>query len=231
MPSKVQPAPVKFIKSIMILQIIILSLLLILLIGVIAQGLSGKHQSDHLTSSITEILKTVQDLTIYKKNDTDMLAQILQAVINGQKGTEEATVQLLQDICTDEMNFTNTMGLFLESAENSLQKLINIIGTLSNFKNTTISTAAVIDDLLLIVEKLSKQQNTSDLFNSITPVSCKDIKSTLPRSPTGYYYVNGRNIYCNMGELCGSGGGWTRLAYWDMNDSTESCQAVSIRRS
>ena len=74
MPSKVQPVPVKFIKSIMILQIIILSLLLILLIGVIAQGLSGKHQSDHLTSSITEILKTVQDLTIYKKKNTDMLA-------------------------------------------------------------------------------------------------------------------------------------------------------------
>ena len=26
-----------------------------------------------------------------------------------------------------------------------------------------------------------------------------------------------------MEELCGSGGGWTRLAYLDMTDSTENC--------
>ena len=28
---------------------------------------------------------------------------------------------------------------------------------------------------------------------------------------------------CNMGSLCGSGGGWTRLAYLDMSDSTKNC--------
>ena len=63
-------------------------------------------------------------------------------------------------------------------------------------------------------------QNASVLFNSIRPVSCKDIKTVLPNSPTGYYHVN---IYCNMGELCGTGGGWTRLAYLDMSDSTVNC--------
>ena len=31
------------------------------------------------------------------------------------------------------------------------------------------------------------------------------------------------NTYCNMEELCGSGGGWTRLAYLDMSDSTVNC--------
>ena len=30
-------------------------------------------------------------------------------------------------------------------------------------------------------------------------------------------------VYCNMEELCGSGGGWTRLAYLDMTDSTKNC--------
>ena len=53
--------------------------------------------------------------------------------------------------------------------------------------------------------------------------ACKDIKTVLPNSPTGYYHVNSRNIYCNMGELCGTGGGWTRLAYLDMSDSTVNC--------
>ena len=31
------------------------------------------------------------------------------------------------------------------------------------------------------------------------------------------------NTYCNMEELCGSGGGWTRLGYLDMSDSTVNC--------
>ena len=34
-----------------------------------------------------------------------------------------------------------------------------------------------------------------------------------------------QSIYCNMEgpELCGSKGGWTRLAYLDMSDDTQSC--------
>ena len=34
-----------------------------------------------------------------------------------------------------------------------------------------------------------------------------------------------QSIYCDMGgqELCGSRGGWTRLAYLDMSDATQSC--------
>ena len=100
-------------------------------------------------------------------------------------------------------------------SENNTQKLINIFSTLNNLKGTSASTAGVVDDILLVVEELLEIQNASVLFNSIRPVSCKDIKTVLPNSPTGYYHVNSRNIYCNMGELCGTGGGWTRLAYLD----------------
>ena len=31
------------------------------------------------------------------------------------------------------------------------------------------------------------------------------------------------HVYYNMEELCGLGGGWTRLAYLDMINSTENC--------
>ena len=209
--------------------------------------------SDTLTSGsscnftqITEFLKAVQDVhqqtiynstdvlaqllnqqTIYNQNNTDILAQLLRAAISEQNNTGDAIIQLLQNIHTDQMMFsqnnTDMQNLILQYSENSLQKLINIVGTLSNLKNTSISSAAVIDDILLVVEELLQLQNASVLFNSITPVSCKDIKTALPSSPTGYYHVNSRNMYCNMGELCGSGGGWTRLAYLDMTDSTESC--------
>ena len=102
-------------------------------------------------------------------------------------------------------------------------QLNQIVPTLSNIKQTGISTAGVSDDILGIVEEMLQLQNASSILNSVTPVSCQDIKTTLPNSPSGYYHVNSRNIYCNMGELCGSGGGWTRLAYLDMSDSTENC--------
>uniref|UniRef100_A0A1X7SNC5 Fibrinogen C-terminal domain-containing protein n=1 Tax=Amphimedon queenslandica TaxID=400682 RepID=A0A1X7SNC5_AMPQE len=99
----------------------------------------------------------------------------------------------------------------------------NIVATLANHGSVGISTAGAVDDVYLVVQKILQIQNVSSVLNSATPVSCKAIKEVLPNSSTGYYYVNGRNIYCNMEELCGSGGGWTRLAYLDMTDATMNC--------
>ena len=122
-----------------------------------------------------------------------------------------------------DQQYTNTVNQIKESSENTTQKLINIVSTLNNLKGTSTSTDGVVDNILLVVEELLEIQNASVLFNSIQPVSCKDIKTLSPNSPTGYYHVNSRNIYCNMGELCGTEGGWTRLAYLDMSDSTVNC--------
>ena len=135
----------------------------------------------------------------------------------------ESVQYLLSQQVAHLQNNTNTVNLIQQSSENTTQKLINIVSTLNNLKGTSTSTAGVVDDILLVVEELLEIQNASVLFNSIQPVSCKDIKTVLPNSPTGYYHVNSRNIYCNMGELCGTGGGWTRLAYLDMSDSTVNC--------
>ena len=50
--------------------------------------------------------------------------------------------------------------------------------------------------------------------------SCREIKKNWPNSLSGYYTIEGKRspvyVYCHMEELCGSGGGWTRLAYLDM---------------
>ena len=57
--------------------------------------------------------------------------------------------------------------------------------------------------------------------------SCKEIKKYWPKSPSKNYNIvyegEIKNVYCKMEELCGSGGGWTRLAYLDMTDSTQNC--------
>ena len=118
-------------------------------------------------------------------------------------------------------------NIFKKVAEhaNDINKSMNVIlQELQTSKEISIPTAAAINDILLVVNELLELQNGSSLFNSIRPVSCNDIKAVQPNSPTGYYHVNSRNIYCNMDVLCGvEGGGWTRLAHLDMSDNTQDC--------
>uniref|UniRef100_A0A1X7TVY3 Fibrinogen C-terminal domain-containing protein n=1 Tax=Amphimedon queenslandica TaxID=400682 RepID=A0A1X7TVY3_AMPQE len=110
-----------------------------------------------------------------------------------------------------------------EFTRDSAQKLINIVNTLSNLQDTSTSTAGVVDDILLIAQELLVLHNESTAL----PTSCKQLHEQQPSSPSGYYILAGPtgtySTYCNMGTLCGSGGGWTRLAYLDMTDATQNC--------
>ena len=135
-------------------------------------------------------------------------------------GVAQNTFQLLQS----SPNFTELDKQILQTTRDSAQKLINIVNTLSNLKDTSTSTAGVVDDILLITQELLVLHNDSTTL----PTSCMQLKNHYPSSPTGYYVLstNGSTTYtafCNMGLLCGSGGGWTRLAYLDMTDATQNC--------
>uniref|UniRef100_A0A1X7TD46 Fibrinogen C-terminal domain-containing protein n=1 Tax=Amphimedon queenslandica TaxID=400682 RepID=A0A1X7TD46_AMPQE len=117
-------------------------------------------------------------------------------------------------------NFTELDKQILQTTRDSAQKLINIVTTLSNLQDTSTSTAGVADDILLIAQELLVLHNDSTAL----PTSCKEIKERQPNSPSGLYLLaNTYTAYCNMGTLCGSGGGWTRLAYLDMSDATQNC--------
>ena len=136
-------------------------------------------------------------------------------------GVSQSTLQLFQN----NTNFTELNKQILQITRDSAQKLINIVNTLSNLQDTSTSTAGVVDDTFLFIRSihLSLLYNSSFGFST----SCKQIKTLLPTSPSGYYILgNGSSTYtsyCNMGTLCGSGGGWTRLAYLDMSDATQNC--------
>ena len=102
----------------------------------------------------------------------------------------------------------------------------NIVTTLSHLKNTTTTNAGAINDVLLLVEDLLVLHNDSSLFP--LPTSCQDIKKKHPNTPSGMYLIvtpdgETQHVYCHMEELCSSVGGWTRIAYLDMSDSTEEC--------
>ena len=135
-------------------------------------------------------------------------------------GVSQNTLQLFQN----NTNFTEPDKQILQTTRDSAQKLINIVNTLSNLQDTSTSTAGVVDDILLIAQELLVLHNDSTAL----PTSCKEIKERQPLSPSGYYILVALNggvyeTYCNMGTLCGSGGGWTRLAYLDMSDATQNC--------
>ena len=70
----------------------------------------------------------------------------------------------------------------------------------------------------------------NSLWKCWRPKSCLDIKTAWPDSTSGIYSIydesnNGSSydVYCHMEELCNSEGGWTRIAYLNMSDSTEEC--------
>ena len=111
-------------------------------------------------------------------------------------------------------------GLIQKTRQNT-KKLTKVSESLSSLNNTRVSTANMMNDVLVAVKELLLIRNHSS--SDPNPVSCQDIKKRQPNSPSGHYNINGTSIYCNMEELCGSGGGWTRLAYLDMNDSTVNC--------
>ena len=196
------------------------------LLNITQRILSYKDNDTMYALRNTDLL---QDHTDLLQDHTDLLKGITgnMSQLSQQLGSTDAKVDDIRNMGNDQMalflNMSDYLYQVLQTTGDSAQKLVNIIGSLTNLKDTSTTTAAVVDDILVIVEELLTLQNASSLFNSITPVSCKDIKAVLPNSPTGYYHVNSRTIYCNMDTLCNGTGGWTRLAYLDMTDASQSC--------
>ena len=115
-----------------------------------------------------------------------------------------------------------------------IEKLNGISVMLSNVHETSSSMASVVNDLLLGIEELLLLYNSS--FNVLAQ-SCVEIKDRRFDSPSGMYLLKNPNndstynAYCNMEELCGSEGGWTRLAYLNMSDATQNCPGFRLYQS
>ena len=121
-------------------------------------------------------------------------------------------------------NISNILVDNLEITQETAVRLADIVITLSNLKDNGITVEGIVNDILLVAETLLTIQNNSQSLSTLQPKSCQEIRDSQPNSPSGYYHVNSQIVYCEMGELCnGTEGGWTRLAYLDMTDSTEEC--------
>ena len=183
-------------KPIIILATILMSLIVMLLIVIFCLLLA--HMSTRDTTCTAGATTTTRATT----------------ASNGDPNFTEWAISIVND-------YIKLDKQILQTTRDSAQKLINIVNTLSNLQDTSTSTAGVVDDILLIAQELLVLHNESTAL----PTSCKQLKSQYPSSPSGYYILASATYtaYCNMGTLCGSGGGWTRLAYLDMSDATQNC--------
>ena len=153
-----------------------------------------------------------------------MLLTVACTTCSDTSNTDTITISNKTDKLLNELlNTTKNNG---QDIQDMKQKLDGIISSLSHIKETATSNAGAINDILLLVEDLIMLHNDSSSFSPI-PTSCQEIKNKQPNSPSGVYLLatndGTKHTYCNMEELCGSRGGWTRLGYLDMTDATVNC--------
>ena len=77
-------------------------------------------------------------------------------------------------------------------------------------------------DELIAVSRGRIQQSVFQLLSS----SCAVIYQLNPNAPSGYYSLNGTQVYCDNGERWSRPGGWFRIAYLNMTDPTQSCPSA-----
>ena len=179
------------------------------------------NQTEQL-NNITDILQMLQDtLSNQLLQPLRSQANISSSIYNLTRNTD-AKLDLLQSDSNIQMMYMNDSSYKLLQAANvgTADKLTDIINTLPDLKDTITSTAGMADDITETVQKLLELQNASSIFK---PVSCSNIKAVLPNSTTGFYYINGITIYCNMDTLCNDNGGWMRIGYLDMTLPIHSC--------
>ena len=155
-------------------------------------------------------------------------------------------LSLLIVFCLPQFISSSNLALTFDAANSTCTA---VCSTCSDTSNATLNNnTAILEELLNTTwcnnQEIKEMQHKMDSLNtsfshikdilhnlsSISPLpnSCKEIKNKQPNSPSGVYLLATANdgakyAYCNMEELCGSGGGWTRLAYLKMSDATVNC--------
>lgn len=204
---------------VIIIALVVIIFLLIILLGVC--GATAHHvytttpASTDCTASTPATSSPVQSGSGNNSTDQDRLNRHNELV---------SAIQNVTDLVNSQLMYTASNGDSIGQLMNSTtQSLASIVNTLSNLGDTGTSTAGVVDDILLVVNNILTIQNGSQIFNTFKHISCSDVYNALPNSPSGYYHLNSKTVYCNMDQLCNVTGGWTRLAYFDMTDATTNC--------
>ena len=180
----------------------------------IAQQPITGQSVQNITHIFSAVVNKIDDISQQQLNTLDQIWSQSGAIKNLQKE--------LNSFSAD----TQDIQQLINVTQNNTQAINDIVVSLSHIRNTTTSNTGAINNILLLIEKILQLQNGSSI--SPIPTSCQEIKNKQPNSASGVYLLitpsgDTNYVYCHMGELCGTEGGWTRLAYLDMSDSTQNC--------
>ncbi len=109
----------------------------------------------------------------------------------------------------------------INTTKDNVKAINQLKETLTYLQNKSYS---VLNNVLLHVEEFVSLYNITSAYP--LPKSCQEIQQRIPTSPSGAYLIatwEKKYVYCYMDTLCGSDGGWTRLAHVNMTNPAENC--------
>ena len=173
-------------------------ILILYLVTVLQLGLTDNHD-DCGTS------------TLYSMGTLVQLAMIQQPVNTANMNTGNCTTQ---NEALKKIN--DKLDSIIADRSKDEEKLNHLITTVENLTN-------IINNVYNESDEEFLSYPSSSLVHS-----CEEIKANWPDSPSDYYIIadsngNTHRVYCHMEELCDSKGGWMRVAYLNMSNSTEEC--------
>ena len=182
------------------------------------------HTTDSVHQSIASLTKLVTDILTKSSHEI---------VTNFSKDNNVASLvqfAMMQQMVSGSYLNTGNYPVHCQANDNSNESVvITKLDEVENRLNKKLDEKLdkLTTDMTAIKHILNITDSTSYPSSSLLH-SCEEIKANWPDSPSDYYIIadsNGhaRHVYCHMEELCDSKGGWMRVAYLNMSDSTEEC--------
>ena len=199
-------------------------LLQVIITLTIATDSSTSDDTCHTTHSVHHSIASLTKLV------TDILTKSSHEVVtNFSKGNNMASLvqfAMMQQMVSGSYLNTGNHPVHCQANDNSNESIVIIkLDEVENRLNKTLDKLTT--DMTTIKHILNITDSTTYPSSPLVH-SCEEIKANWPDSPSDYYIIadsNGhaRHVYCHMEELCDSKGGWMRVAYLNMSDSTEEC--------
>ena len=166
----------------------------------------------NLTAAINQLLtQSSHSCPVSCRSDShDSLTDLMQLVLTRQLLTASTP-----DTCVVDKELKSLVKKIKTIVESQSKQIKKISSQLYHLNRALHNTTGTLAD--------EGEDPSSPLLHS-----CEEIKSKWPSSPSDYYIIadshgHARHVYCYMEELCGSTGGWMRVAYLNMTDSSEKC--------
>ena len=165
----------------------------------------------NLTAAINQLTQSSQSCPVSCRSDSrDSLTDLMQLVL-----TQQLLTASTPNTCVVNKELKSLVKQLTIIIESQSKQITKISSQLDHLNRAVRNKTCPLDD--------EGEDHFSPLLHS-----CEEIKSKWPSSPSDYYIIadshgHARHVYCYMEELCRSTGGWMRVAYLNMTDSSEKC--------